>query len=84
MSNEIVPVKEVVAVEDRLSVENSYLKITNLALQRTLLQRDLVKAETELAALQAKLAKDKLELEKKYSIDLSKDKIAEDGTITRG
>lgn len=69
---------------DRLEIENSILKINNLALQRSMLQKDFERANKEIGDLQGQLEQLKSRIEEKYGIDMKKDKIEADGTVVRG
>jgi ABC-type phosphate transport system auxiliary subunit len=67
--------------EERLQIENIYLKVENMRLQTERLQSDVVQAvqlrqqyQGEMAALQTRLAE-------KYGVDMTKVKILPDGTI---
>lgn len=67
--------------EERLMIENLFLKVENMRLQTERLQADAIQAVTmrqqyqnEMAALQRALAE-------KYGVDMTKVKILPDGTI---
>lgn len=70
-----------ISEEDRLAVENLYLRIENLALQQKLLQADLTKSGEMIKEAQQKLVAKSQEFQKKYGIKLGRDKISTDGTI---
>jgi len=80
-SDETVSPPRKISEEDRLSVENLYLRVENLALQRKVLQQDLAKADGMIKEVQQKLVDKSKEFAQKYGIVLGRDQIAPDGTI---
>ena len=70
-----------ISAEDRLSVENIYLRLENLALQHKMLQKDLQKCEELIKEAQTKMLDKSKEFQEKYGIVLGRDQIGPDGTI---
>lgn len=67
--------------EDRLTVENLYLRIENLALQKKLLQADLTRADELIREAQQKLVAKSADLQERYGFVLGRDQVGSDGTI---
>ncbi len=72
-----------ISEEDRLQLELSYIKIRNLELQGRILQLDFEKAGKMLVEEQKKLKSLVEAVNSKYGIEIGKDTLASDGTITR-
>lgn len=67
--------------DERLRIENYYLKVENIRLQQARMQDDLVKSVDLMKRLQHEVRALEQSLNDKYGVDLSKCKIAPDGTI---
>jgi hypothetical protein len=70
-----------ISEEDRLTVENLYLRIENLALQKKAMQHDLARADEMIRDAQQKLLSKSKEVQDKYGFVLGRDQVAPDGTI---
>lgn len=68
--------------EDRLRALNVQLRLQNVQLQLQLMQADLQKAVQSRVALLEEAGKIQKEFIEKYSVDLSKVQINEDGSLT--
>ncbi len=76
--------------EDRLAVENLYLRLTNLKLQCDMcdaqkldLERKKIEAVGQMRDLQAQLKKKQAELSVKYGVPMGPEAIGPDGSIRR-
>ena len=68
--------------EDRLEAENIHLRVVNLAHEAQMLQAQLQDKSVQIQQLQQDILAKRLELEEKYSIDLSTHEIREtDGQV---
>jgi hypothetical protein len=70
--------------EERLSIENIYLKLQNGQLQ--VQQLDAAKAQVVdgMRLLQQEMEKKRAELSEKYGVDISRTTVKPDGTIVEG
>jgi len=77
-----VPLATKLSRDDRLEIENLYLKVENLKLQQLQLQRDIVTSVELRQKLQGEMSSLQISLSKKYSVDLQNCDISHDGSIT--
>ena len=68
-------------VEERLEIENIYLKVENLVLQSERLRADIQKSVEMRTEQQNKMRELQARLSTKYGCDMTKVKILPDGTI---
>ena len=67
--------------EEQLTLENLYLKVENLKLQRERLAQDYAKSGSLLQELQREAEACVVDLKKKYGVDLETSVIRPDGTL---
>lgn len=77
-----VPLETKLSKEDRLEIENLYLKVENLKLQQLQLQRDITTSVEMRLKLQGEMSLLQLALSKKYGVDLQHCDVGADGSIT--
>lgn len=71
-------------LEERLEIENCFLKVQNIAMQTEKMYADIQRAVTMRQEEQNRMLALQARLGEKYQVDMSKAKIAPDGTITEG
>jgi len=76
-----VPLPTKLSKEDRLEIENLFLKVENLKLQQLQLQRDITTSVEMRQKLQGEMSLLQLALSKKYGVDLQYCDIGLDGSI---
>lgn len=69
--------------EERLQVENLYLKVENLVLQQQRMQEDVQRSVKMRLEFQQQMTDLQNQLAEKYGCDMSKVKILPDGTIVQ-
>ena len=77
---EPVPAKKLTE-EERLTIENKYLHIQNLALQVERIDAQKAAAAEQIKELQKELTEYTAALSKKYGVDLTRTTVAANGTI---
>jgi hypothetical protein len=75
------PATKKIEENDILKLENAFLKIENLKRSRTIAERDIQSCEQQIQIQQTSLITLRDTLSKKYGVDLTKARIAPDGTI---
>lgn len=70
--------------QDKLEIENLYLKVENLKLQQERMTQELLQANVMRQGIQQEMATLQAELSAKYGVDMSQVKILPDGTVLPG